>query len=589
MTGGGGGGGGDALVANNLDQFASVTQTAGKTLAITENTTLAGGTHSGSNTGDSASEPAGSIATHAALPNAHHTRAHAMTGTSDHTGGNWKVYHTNGAGQLVEVALGASGTVLQAAGPSAPPAWVNTYGKGINVVQGVPSGVDDTAVLQAAINASGADSTLYIPSGVWKHGPLTFNGFTGGLRLLGAGRTDTILEFVPTADNQVGITFDRGGSPPYQCSIESIQLRTSDTSFNKAALKLVDLSEMYVRDVNIFGFRGVATDSIGIWTQGRENFWIDSSQISANIGVYHDVNPNSFISVDHFSYRNTYIQCDTDTADLLVKACVLINSGVNCFNLHVDSAAAWIRGAGHGIYYKEDGVPALTTYNGIISLKNFRTEQGSVPTTWSVYIEGVPGYGPRTLIIDGGHLDETTDGLFTRNVEHVSVRSNILAQGSARKIMDCDGFRSLTWENVWTRDTANLPGTINVNGATMQFSIPVEAAYTHPHTAWWGEGAAVSTLYEAAGAIATHAALPDVHHARAHAITSASDHSAGNWKLFYSDGSGVLNELPLGADYEVLSANGTSAAPTFGPLIIENRTSDPGSPVSGQLWLRTDL
>lgn len=45
-------GSGDALVANNLDQFASVTQTAGQTLAITSSTTLAGGTHSGTNTGD---------------------------------------------------------------------------------------------------------------------------------------------------------------------------------------------------------------------------------------------------------------------------------------------------------------------------------------------------------------------------------------------------------------------------------------------------------------------------------------------------------------------------------------------------------
>ena len=46
------GGGGDALVSGSLDQFADVTQTATKTLAITESTTLAGGTHSGTNTGD---------------------------------------------------------------------------------------------------------------------------------------------------------------------------------------------------------------------------------------------------------------------------------------------------------------------------------------------------------------------------------------------------------------------------------------------------------------------------------------------------------------------------------------------------------
>lgn len=45
-------GGGDALVANSLDQFADVTQTAGQTLAITSSTTLSGGTHSGTNTGD---------------------------------------------------------------------------------------------------------------------------------------------------------------------------------------------------------------------------------------------------------------------------------------------------------------------------------------------------------------------------------------------------------------------------------------------------------------------------------------------------------------------------------------------------------
>lgn len=46
------GAGGDALTTGTLDQFADVTQAATKTLAITESTTLAGGTHSGTNTGD---------------------------------------------------------------------------------------------------------------------------------------------------------------------------------------------------------------------------------------------------------------------------------------------------------------------------------------------------------------------------------------------------------------------------------------------------------------------------------------------------------------------------------------------------------
>lgn len=50
---------------------------------------------------------------------------------------------------------------------------------------------------------------------------------------------------------------------------------------------------------------------------------------------------------------------------------------------------------------------------------------------------------------------------------------------------------------------------------------------------------------------------------------------------------------------QVLELSATSGAPdgtkylrddrTWSPLIIENRTSDPGSPVTGQVWLRTDL
>ena len=45
-----------------------------------------------------------------------------------------------------------------------------------------------------------------------------------------------------------------------------------------------------------------------------------------------------------------------------------------------------------------------------------------------------------------------------------------------------------------------------------------------------------------------------------------------------------------------LSASGTPSVATylrgdnqFTSLILENRTSDPGSPTTGQIWLRTDL
>ena len=53
-----------------------------------------------------------------------HTQSHAITSTSDHTAGNWKVTHTNGSGEVIEVALGASGTVLTSQGAGIAPIFV---------------------------------------------------------------------------------------------------------------------------------------------------------------------------------------------------------------------------------------------------------------------------------------------------------------------------------------------------------------------------------------------------------------------------------------------------------------------------------
>ena len=46
-------------------------------------------------------------------------------------------------------------------------------------------------------------------------------------------------------------------------------------------------------------------------------------------------------------------------------------------------------------------------------------------------------------------------------------------------------------------------------------------------------------------------------------MTDATSHTAGNHKVFYSDGSGQIQELALGNSGEVLTSNGASAAPSF--------------------------
>lgn len=57
----------------------------------------------------------------------------------------------------------------------------------------------------------------------------------------------------------------------------------------------------------------------------------------------------------------------------------------------------------------------------------------------------------------------------------------------------------------------------------------------------------------------THSQLHD----RSHAITSTSDHTATANRVFYSNSSGQVTELALGAANTVLTSNGTTSAPSF--------------------------
>jgi hypothetical protein len=67
--------------------------------------------------------------------------------------------------------------------------------------------------------------------------------------------------------------------------------------------------------------------------------------------------------------------------------------------------------------------------------------------------------------------------------------------------------------------------------------------------------------------------LPATWAPSAHAITS---HTAGNWKVFYSDGAAAVQELALGAQHKVLMSNAANAAPSF-ELLTNNNLAASGT------------
>jgi hypothetical protein len=85
-------------------------------------------------------------------------------------------------------------------------------------------------------------------------------------------------------------------------------------------------------------------------------------------------------------------------------------------------------------------------------------------------------------------------------------------------------------------------------------------------------------------------------HPRLHLITSQSDHEGGTWKVVYTNGSGVVTELALGAANEVLTSNGAAAAPTFenphsNYILLENRQNSgtSGGTVTSGAWRTSTL
>ncbi|MFH0865532.1 MAG: hypothetical protein V1904_05030 [Bacteroidota bacterium] len=59
-----------------------------------------------------------------------HLQLHTITSTTDHSAGNWKVFYSNGSGQVIELALPVAGQVLTSAGAAAAPVWGAAGGSG---------------------------------------------------------------------------------------------------------------------------------------------------------------------------------------------------------------------------------------------------------------------------------------------------------------------------------------------------------------------------------------------------------------------------------------------------------------------------
>lgn len=107
-------------------------------------------------------------------------------------------------------------------------------------------------------------------------------------------------------------------------------------------------------------------------------------------------------------------------------------------------------------------------------------------------------------------------------------------------------------------DETNDDMKVGVSG-TLQSVATRETSPTDQYVAYWNDS---DRKFDTVSGISI-STLTTNNHARSHAMTSTSDHTAGNWKTLYTNGSGQVVELANGTANQVLTSNGASAAPSW--------------------------
>jgi hypothetical protein len=203
-------------------------------------------------------------------------------------------------------------------------------------------------------------------------------------------------------------------------------------------------------------------------------------------------------------------------------------------------------------------------------------ELADITPEWSV-IAGKPSTFPPSAHASS-HFTSGTDALSPADIgaaaashTHADATTTVAGFLSATDKTKLDGIAAGAEVNVQADWNATSGDAAILNKPTLGTAAAANtgdfAASSHTHAAADITSGTFGISLIPTGTTSSTVAIGDHTHTqlhdRSHAITSTSDHTAGNHKVFYSDGSGNIQELALGSSGQVLTSNGTSSAPSF--------------------------
>ncbi len=284
----------------------------------------------------------------------------------------------------------------------------------------------------------------------------------------------TFFNVVPAADLVVfKVEQSTGSTVLFGGSIENIIFSSSDTTYKKTAIKLIDTSGFVLRGIRSHSPHWYGAGSIGLHLLGRELCSIYDTYFFATRAVVFSPIPAphvaSGIGNDQINFHNAYLLS-------VGNPVVEIEDGTSITNLNFTGYQSWIGGT-YGLYWVD------TTSSDVsfdVNLSNIRWEQPDNNTGYAVYISHTQGV--RTLRILNCYASER-NGIYCRNVDFIKLDGYSFAT-TAKEALNVDSTcQELSIANTFTQtgSTATLGGQQLIYASskvTTGSPLPTNATYS---------------------------------------------------------------------------------------------------------------
>ena len=270
--------------------------------------------------------------------------------------------------------------------------------------------------------AEAKKTDVIIDEGVWNYAGTTTIVVPSTVRIKGVSMSRASI-YITSAVPITLFTFITGTEINYDNCIENLTIKNASATIAHTAIKLVDVSNISVKDLNIGSdanlgyFKGTAID-----VNGRDQMSFEKLRIYADKPIVINPNPNHSISIDVTSFKDILLASPAVAGNKLIE----IKSNVNLTNVNFEGYIS-LNGGQYGIYWDDTQTVGLSIS---LNIHNLRQEQ-EIAGGYTIYINHKAGLQNLNLENVSGGL--SSGFLYVRNVLKVNM-TNCLHFGGATSI-----------------------------------------------------------------------------------------------------------------------------------------------------------